>query len=468
MAIKVNTRHPDYLSSADKWERSRVSYEGEDAVKATGEKNLPKLSGMTNDEYDAYKIRANYPSFLSRVIDTFIGLAMSVDPVVELPSGMDTWLEEIGGRNVSIEDLIKRSLRHNFTTGRLGMLLGKMDELKHGHIALYSAESIINWGQDWVVLEEGYFAPDKDDPFKLVASTRWRVLRLIEGVYVQQIWENDGDDQKVVDTIIPQNSRGESIDFIPFCFVGVDGIDDSISKPPMIDFVNMSMSYYRNSADLEHGLHFTALPFYYVSGVRGNSKTNSSSSENKKSDITLGSSRALRLADPQAKVGVVEFSGTGLKSIELTMTRKERHMGELGSRILIDETKGVKSADTKKIEGKADTSMAHNIILAIERGLEMCLGWLAVFEGFDSLVNLDVNKQLVADSVSSEEVKTALSAVMAGKMTDETFFKIIQKASFSPKDYDPEDEAKILELNAKDEEDQIMKDLDDEIEGDDV
>ena len=119
--------------------------------------------------------------------------------------------------------------------------------------------------------------------------------------------------------------------------------------------------------------------------------------------------------------------------------------------------------ETKRIEGKADSSMAFNIILAVERGLEQCMTYLAEFEGFDGgSVELEINKQLVADSVSTEEVKTALTAVLAGKMTDETFMKIVQRASFSPKDYDPVAELKQLEADALQTEKDAMDDLEPE------
>ena len=474
MALKVDTKHPEYLEYYDKWFRTTVAYDGEDSVKGTGEANLPRLTDQTDDEYLAYKMRANYPSFLSRIIDTFIGLTMNVQPVVNMPSGMDEWETDLGGKNVSLEDLIKRSLRHNFRQGRLGMLVGRKDEADHAHIAIYDAESIINWGDNWFVLEETYLEQDEDDPFILKNATRWRVIKLGDvkfednseatGIYHQEIYIKDGDEIKLSEVIVPRNSRGEALDYIPFVTVGVDGIDNEITKPPLIDFVNMSMSYYRNSADLEHGLHFTAMPFYYVSGVGGGAAMkNAQSSSKKKSDITLGSQRALRLSDPQAKVGVVEFNGTGLKSIELTMQRKERQMGELGSRILVDETKGVKSADTKRIEGKADTSMAQNIILSVERGMEQSLRFLADFEGFASEnIELEINKVLVADSVSTEEVKTALAAVLAGKMSMDTFLKIVQRASFAPKDFDPEEEVKAIDAEIDENVEDEMGDLEPE------
>jgi hypothetical protein len=53
--MAVDNRNPDYDASAADWARARDVLSGEDAVKAAGEKYLPRLDSQSDEEYAAYK-----------------------------------------------------------------------------------------------------------------------------------------------------------------------------------------------------------------------------------------------------------------------------------------------------------------------------------------------------------------------------------------------------------------------------
>ena len=52
--MPVNSTHPDYDASAAEWLRARDVLAGEDAVKAAGERYLPRLDSQTDEEFAAY------------------------------------------------------------------------------------------------------------------------------------------------------------------------------------------------------------------------------------------------------------------------------------------------------------------------------------------------------------------------------------------------------------------------------
>ena len=56
--MPVNSTHADYDAAAMEWSRARDVLSGEDAVKAAGEKYLPRLDSQTDDEFGAYRKRA--------------------------------------------------------------------------------------------------------------------------------------------------------------------------------------------------------------------------------------------------------------------------------------------------------------------------------------------------------------------------------------------------------------------------
>ena len=58
--MAVNSTHPDYDATLPAWLRARDVVAGEDAVKAAGEKYLPRLDAQSPDEYRGYKTRGSF------------------------------------------------------------------------------------------------------------------------------------------------------------------------------------------------------------------------------------------------------------------------------------------------------------------------------------------------------------------------------------------------------------------------
>ena len=50
----------EYDASLAAWSRARDVLAGEDAVKATGTKYLPRMGSQSDEEYEAYKARASF------------------------------------------------------------------------------------------------------------------------------------------------------------------------------------------------------------------------------------------------------------------------------------------------------------------------------------------------------------------------------------------------------------------------
>ncbi len=58
--MAANSTDPDYDAAAPEWARARDVLAGEDAVKAAGERYLPRLDSQSDEEYGAYKVRASF------------------------------------------------------------------------------------------------------------------------------------------------------------------------------------------------------------------------------------------------------------------------------------------------------------------------------------------------------------------------------------------------------------------------
>src|SRR3954471_20108949 len=83
--MPVNSTHPDYDASLFDWSRARDVLSGEDAVKAAGERYLPRLDSQTDEEFLAYRTRAAFFNATGRSAEGFVGLIFRRPPFVKVP-----------------------------------------------------------------------------------------------------------------------------------------------------------------------------------------------------------------------------------------------------------------------------------------------------------------------------------------------------------------------------------------------
>jgi hypothetical protein len=208
-----------------------------------------------------------------------------------------------------------------------------------------------------VVLRES--AQIQLDEFESQSVTRYRVLDL-DVVYRQRVFEEDkhGNIQQIGDDILPL-ANGKTMTFIPFEFVGVRDNSPCVDKPPLLDLVDVNLSHYCTSADLEHGRHFTGLPTPVVCGVQLEAGQS----------LSIGSAKAWVFPDPQAKATFLEFTGQGLGELREAMREKESMMATLGARMLAPESKGIESAQTASIHRAGENSVLASISQSISISL---------------------------------------------------------------------------------------------------
>ena len=83
--MDVNSTHPDYDAAAPQWSRARDVIAGEDAVKAAGERYLPRLDSQSDEEYLAYRQRASFFNATAWSAEGFIGLIFRRPPFIKIP-----------------------------------------------------------------------------------------------------------------------------------------------------------------------------------------------------------------------------------------------------------------------------------------------------------------------------------------------------------------------------------------------
>ena len=128
--MPVNSTHLDYDANIAAWQRARDVFAGEDAVKATGEKYLPRLDCQDNTEYLAYKNRAAFFNASARTADGFVGLIFRREPTFKLPdtrngitAALTEFVEDADMLGTSLSAFSKKLVTEIINVGRAGTLV---------------------------------------------------------------------------------------------------------------------------------------------------------------------------------------------------------------------------------------------------------------------------------------------------------------------------------------------------------
>ena len=479
----VSTMHPVLKAMLNKIRRCRDAYEGTDAIKdikpvdgnavfSTDEEYLPKLDGQNKKQYQSYKRRAVFYAAMARTVIALAGAIDRKPPMVEGADALEEFQKDVTGTGVSFDEFLSDVEREILISGRAIVCVDRKNSSDNRpYLVWYKSEDCINWFSEEytdfnerlssMIFQETYYEINPDNKYEQIQATQYREYSLVKGHAVVNIWRTDlqkkaemvnivGEgprkEYKIVETYRLTN-RGKALGFIPCVPMVSSGSAFHVPKPPLLDLVDVNLAHYRNSADLEHGLHWTALPTPYFTGLDG-----------KDNAITIGSGSAIILSDPSSKAGFLEFSGTGLTSIEKAMKEKEGMMSALGARMLASKMDQSTSAEVTRINYSGETAALCNIAKSISRGatrlLRMVAGW-ENHKGFEK-IEVYLNEDYVDAKLAGSDIAPLLQAYQAGAISQESLIWNLSQGERLPVGRSIEDEIELIEAGLDKESDEAL------------
>lgn len=432
--MTVDTQHPDYRKFAQTWERVRSACEGQRSIKEGREKFLPKpnadIDGLDptvrtgNDiRYRQYIERAVYTNFCGRTLAGLKGAAFRKDPEIEIPSGLEYLLDDATGDGNGITQLAKDSLSEVLSVGRMGYLVdyptvdkGLSAEQTRGleaRILPYCAESVINWKAAaivgrvklvLVVLKETYNA--SDDEFSHEVMTQYRVLRLRDGVYTQEIYRKTGNDitgKGVLESdgeVVPRNASGQSFDFIPFCFIGSTNNDAMVDPAPMESLAEVNIAHYRNSADIEENS--------FIHGQLTLGVTSSLSADQWKDANPAGIVVGARTGHFLGENGGFHSVQASPSSLTQQLMRdKEAQLVMLGAQLITDKNAN-ETAKAAQLKHASEHSVLGDICGNISEAICKAIEWCGEFMGVAGECEFEINRQFFDEGADPQMVMAAI------------------------------------------------------------
>jgi len=443
---KIDNTHREYDKHHPLWRKCRVVAEGSEAVKSAGTDFLPRLTGQDDSGYAAYKHRALFFEGTSRVIHGLLGMMFSTEPTLHMPDESG-FLASIMPGFMPVKVFLKKICREIVTVGRAGLLVDA-DEAGRPYLAEYPAENILNWrvskigGKSvlsFLVLME---TVEEYEGFATREHTQYRVLYLNDrGVYVQELYrkkEKNSDEHIMMPgyPLAPQKG-GRPLQEIPFYFVNASGSSPRPERPPLIGMVNVNISHYINSADLEHGRHYTGIPTPWVAGF------------GVRDELKVGSPVAWVTSNCDAKAGFLEFTGQGLKSLENALHEKQEMMIVLGARLLEAPKKASESADNQASRKQGEASILANIADSVSDGMTRAVRFAADWAGEPpDEYGVEINRDFITLAPDAALIREWISAIQSGLISYDTFFYNLKKAGLIPFGRDAQTEQDMIDVQA--------------------
>ena len=312
----------------------------------------------------------------------------------------------------------------------------------------YSAPSIRCWRTrevnslpklDQVILEEFTQVPGEDG-FGFDMVPRYRVLELdAAGLYQIRLFTKATADSEFVEqpTIRPMPT-GSRIDYIPFVFINTGDLMPDISKSPIIDLVDVNLAMFRASADLENGRHYTAHCTPYIIGLNGDEKKT----------WKIGGDSVWQLPEG-CQVGMLEFSGQGLTSLENGVNEKRELMAFLGARLLRDQKKAAETAEAQEIQQSGENATLSSIARTVSDGFKKALNIAEEWVSSKKEAEFELNQDFFSRRMDPGELTALVGALQANAIPLDDFLWNLKVGEMLDPSRSVEDARKLLDEDAE-------------------
>lgn len=457
-----------YLINFPKWKKCRDVIQGEDSVKFSKELYLPKPSGMDSEDYNGYLARAQFFNASGRTLDGLCGMIGRKQPCIEVPKGLDVYLQNVDGKGHSLNQFISSCTKDSLLTNWGGILVDmpKSENVRsqrdfeesgsYAYMSFYKAEMIANWHYStngrtqvlqYVILKEITEVPVTD--YSVDIKEYRRVCELDkDGYYRQSLYD---DNSNIIEQVYPTDRNGKRFRFIPFFFTS---LNEFPKKPMLLDLVNLNLSHYRKSADYENGLHWTGVPTPWSQGA--DTPVEIVNGVEVAKPLKLGGSVILNLPSG-ASLHYLEFGGSGCSQLASAMQADEDKMAILGARIISVEKKGVEAAETAKIHRAGENSVlaefALNLSTVFSKVLRVYLEWTAGKQLDFKEVKVLLNTDYDVSTMNAQEISALVSLWQQGGISKRDLFKNLKDGEIlsAERDFD--------EMNAEIDEEQMVKNM---------
>jgi len=423
----VSSPHPDYTDIEPVWTKMRDFIGGERPVKLKNIAYLPFIN--ENDTVEGYSYRtylenAVFFNATGLTYQAFLGMIFRKKPMLSVDYD-NPLFTNINLEGSTLDTFVRDCVEEVMKVGRVGILKDypttngaeTIAELARGnkrnYLKLYKAESIINWKYETVngirvpicvVLRES-IEKDPDDVFGHGLENQYRVLRLVNGIYIQQVYNAA---YELVETMSPLDN-GKPILEIPFVCMNSRTISLDIEPPPLEDLSNTNAAHYRASASLGACVFMfgRSTPVFHV--------PHALIDKFRATGVEFGSTKSILLpTDTQGSKVEASFlePAKSFEPIINHMDSLEGRMSSQGARMLKQAKEVAESPDAISFDLIGEMATIASIAENASQGLSKAISLLL---GTDTRIVL--NSDYIGSKIDANTITSLFAAVQGGGMS---------------------------------------------------
>jgi len=408
------------------WDKMRHFIGGERFVKAQTTDYLPTLNEddqATDYNYLTYLDNAVFFNATGLTYSAFMGMIFRKKPMLSVEK--HKLYDNVNLEGSNLATFVRDCTEEVMKVGRVGILQDHpatsgtetyaqlRNENKRNYLKMYKAESIINWKYETVngiripvcvVLREEV-EKNRDDIFGHELELQYRVLRIQNGLYVQQVYNA----QFELTTELQPLVKGKPLTDIPFICMNSRTISLDIEPPPLEDLSNTNAAHYRASGSLGACVYMfgrsTAvfhIPHTLVEDFR-------------EAGVKYGTGEAILLpTDTQGSKVEASFlePAKSFEPVIAHMDSLEGRMASQGARMLTQAKEVAESPDAISFDliGEFATiaSIAENASQGLSKAISLLLGTQAT---------ITLNSDYIGAKIDSATILALFSAVQGGGMS---------------------------------------------------
>ncbi len=454
--------------------------EGSYKVKLLGSVYLPLAApDQSATAYEVYKDEVSFYPATERTLNGLKGMVLSKPAVMDgVPQNVLKLLPELSDEGDSWSDIVEWVVAETLSLTYGGIMIDRpegeaasaQEEEDLGlepYVAKFTAENILDVQRGFNVLRNRKMLSF----VKLKVDDRTqRVLKIENGIYVTEIWRDEGFGYRLEKRSVPLRG-GKPINRIPFIILGRDGGSIEPKKPLLEDVAALNVEHYRIEGRITYIHYWMSMAILWASGIDDPTPEQIKSAHNQLTDedgnpietaidavnnavaagFKIGGPDAWILSNPQGKVDYAEFKGTGVQSLERKRDKIEDRLAKVGQQVLGSEKKDAEAVETVQMRRQAEMAALASAARAMSRKLTDVLQWLEWWQGGDdkalkSAFSLNTDYR-VADI--SPQLLTALAGDnQRGELASETYFTLRQSAGLLPEALTWEEELERREADA--------------------
>lgn len=421
--MPITTQHPEYGQYVERWRRNRAACAGQDEVKACSVLFLPDdgANDATREaraRYARYLLRATWFPCAGYTKQGLLGMVFRKPPEVELPSQLEYIKENADGGGLSLTQVAKIAVEETLEVGRVGILTEYPESeaglsaeevaarMLQARLTIYRAEAIDNWKYEMIggvlkltMVKLCEVEEVKKDEFLSSYETRFRVLRLRDGVYTQAVYDDKEID--VVPEFAPRQANGQVWDHIPFHFVGAENNRPDVDRAVLSGIVDLNTSHYQLTADSMKNLHIHSGGTMILATDMSKEQWDAYNPNG----VTVGADQGLHVG-AQGSATLLQLAPAS--AVEEKLKRIEEQMLAVGAH-LITERGDNETAEAARIDAGTKSSALLCASDNVSEALEAALEDAALFMGGNpEQVIFKLNREFYPRNVSAQDIMAAI------------------------------------------------------------